>query len=77
MTVPVLRPIRTRMAPSPTGFMHVGTLRTVLYDYFLSRQNGGQFIIRVEDTDQERFVPGALEGMLKILQDSVRDIDHG
>lgn len=56
--------VRTRLAPSPTGFIHIGTLRTALWDYFLARQHGGQFIIRVEDTDQERSVDGALESLL-------------
>lgn len=71
------RPVRTRMAPSPTGFMHVGTLRTVLYDYFLARQAGGQFLIRIEDTDQERFVPGALESLLRTMQTMGIDYDEG
>jgi len=56
-----MKPARTRIAPSPTGYMHIGTLRTALYDYFLARQSGGQFIIRIEDTDQERLVPGTIE----------------
>lgn len=56
--------VRTRLAPSPTGFMHIGTLRTALWDYFLAKKYGGQFIIRIEDTDQERFVEGALESLL-------------
>ncbi|MCR4312434.1 MAG: glutamate--tRNA ligase [Candidatus Uhrbacteria bacterium] len=59
--------IRTRLAPSPTGFIHIGTLRTALWDYFLARQQGGTFVIRVEDTDQERSVEGALEGLLRTL----------
>lgn len=56
--------VRTRLAPSPTGFMHIGNLRTALWDYFLARKHGGQFLIRIEDTDQERFVEGALESLL-------------
>lgn len=56
--------VRTRLAPSPTGFMHIGTLRTALWDYFLARQQGGQFILRIEDTDQARLVEGALESLL-------------
>jgi len=73
----VIAPMRTRIAPSPTGFMHIGTLRTVLYDYFLARQSGGQFIVRVEDTDQERSVPGSVEGLLANLQTLGLDHDEG
>lgn len=59
--------MRTRFAPSPTGFLHVGNLRTALYNYLLARQSNGTFIIRVEDTDQEREVEGAFEDMLQSL----------
>lgn len=69
--------VRTRIAPSPTGFMHIGTLRTTLYDYFLARQSGGQFIIRIEDTDQKRFVKGALENLLKTMQTFGLEHDEG
>lgn len=55
------KPARTRFAPSPTGRMHLGSARTALYDYLLARQTGGQFILRLEDTDQKRLVPGAEE----------------
>ena len=48
--------VRTRFAPSPTGRMHVGNLRTALYAYLIAKHEGGDFILRVEDTDQERFV---------------------
>ncbi len=72
------RPVRVRCAPSPTGFIHVGTLRTVLYDYFLARQSeGGKLILRIEDTDQERSVPGALEGLLSTLKTLGIDYDEG
>lgn len=70
-------PMRTRIAPSPTGFMHIGTLRTVLYDYFLARQSGGQFIVRVEDTDQERSVLGSIESLLQTFQTLHLDYDEG
>lgn len=70
-------PMRTRIAPSPTGFMHIGTLRTVLYDYFLARQSGGQFIVRIEDTDQERSVAGSVESLLKTFQTLGLDYDEG
>ncbi len=69
--------IRTRIAPSPTGFMHIGTLRTVMFDYFVARQAGGQFIVRIEDTDQGRFVPGALESLLGTFQKLGIDYDEG
>ena len=53
--------IRTRFAPSPTGRMHVGNLRTALYEYLIARHEHGTFVLRIEDTDQERFVPEALD----------------
>lgn len=59
--------IRVRFAPSPTGFMHVGNFRSALYDYFFAQKNKGDFILRIEDTDQKRFVEGALESLLKTL----------
>lgn len=59
--------MRTRFAPSPTGFLHVGGLRTALYSYLLARQTKGAFLLRIEDTDQERSVPGAVEGILRSL----------
>lgn len=69
--------VRTRIAPSPTGFMHIGTLRTALWDYFLAKQHNGQFVIRVEDTDQKRSVEGAVEGLLATLQKLGLDHDEG
>ncbi len=62
-----LKPVRTRMAPSPTGRFHLGSARTALFDYLLARKTGGQFILRLEDTDQKRFVPGAEEEILRSL----------
>ena len=53
--------VRTRFAPSPTGFMHLGGMRTALYCFLFARQHKGDFILRIEDTDQERFVEGATE----------------
>lgn len=50
--------VRTRFAPSPTGYMHIGNLRTALFTYLIAKQNGGDFILRIEDTDQERYVDG-------------------
>ena len=60
--------IRTRFAPSPTGYMHVGNLRTALYAYLIAKHEGGDFILRIEDTDQERYVEGAVEVIYKTLQ---------
>lgn len=70
-------PMRTRFAPSPTGHLHVGGLRTALYAWVLARQTGGQFLVRVEDTDKEREVPGAIEQMLKALRWAGIDPDEG
>ena len=59
--------VRTRFAPSPTGFMHVGNLRTALYAYLLAKSQGGRFILRIEDTDQARYVEGATEVIFQTL----------
>ncbi len=69
--------VRTRFAPSPTGFMHLGGLRTALYNYLYARRNGGQFILRIEDTDQERFVPGATEVIYETLKGCGLTWDEG
>ena len=69
--------IATRFPPSPTGFLHVGGLRTALYCYLFARQNKGKFILRVEDTDQERFIEGAVDNLLKTLTWSRLDWDEG
>ncbi|MEI6650455.1 MAG: glutamate--tRNA ligase [Candidatus Moraniibacteriota bacterium] len=61
-------PIRVRFAPSPTGSLHVGGLRTALYNYLFARKQGGTFILRIEDTDRDRFVSGALEGLVRSLE---------
>ena len=55
--------VRTRFAPSPTGYMHVGNLRTALYTWLIARKNGGDFILRIEDTDQGRLVERAVEAV--------------
>ncbi|SHH44132.1 glutamate--tRNA ligase [Tepidibacter thalassicus] len=60
--------VRVRFAPSPTGFVHIGSLRTALYNYLFAKKMGGKYILRVEDTDQSRFVEGAIEGMLKAME---------
>ncbi len=69
--------IRTRYAPSPTGRMHVGNLRTALYEYLIARHEDGDFILRIEDTDQERFVEGALEIIYNTLEETGLDYDEG
>ena len=68
---------RTRFAPSPTGFMHLGGLRTALYEYLLARKNNGKFILRIEDTDQERFVEGATQVIYDTLRDCGINWDEG
>jgi glutamyl-tRNA synthetase len=60
--------MRVRFAPSPTGALHIGGLRTALYNYLLARRHGGQFILRIEDTDQGRYVPGAEDYILEALR---------
>jgi len=60
--------VRTRIAPSPTGEVHIGTLRTALYDYALAKKFNGQFILRIEDTDQKRYVPGSDDRMLEVFK---------
>ena len=58
---------KTRFAPSPTGYMHIGSLRTALFNYLYAKQNDGDFLLRIEDTDRSRLVPGAEENMIEIL----------
>jgi glutamyl-tRNA synthetase len=60
--------VRTRFAPSPTGFLHVGGVRTALFNYLYAKQNGGQFILRLEDTDRERFVEKGVEQVVEALE---------
>ncbi|MDD5073823.1 MAG: glutamate--tRNA ligase [Candidatus Shapirobacteria bacterium] len=62
-----MKPFRVRFAPSPTGVPHIGNTRTALFDWLLARQTGGQFIVRVEDTDRSRYQPESLEKILEIL----------
>src|SRR5439155_15510496 len=70
-------PVRTRYAPSPTGVPHVGNIRTALFDYLLARHFGGQFIVRIEDTDRARSVPGAVEAICESLNWLGLDWDEG
>ncbi len=72
-----MQKVRTRFAPSPTGFMHLGGLRTALYAYLYAKHNGGDFILRIEDTDRERFVDGALEVIYSSLLSSGLKYDEG
>ncbi len=69
--------IKTRFAPSPTGRMHVGNLRTALYSYLIARHEGGNFMLRIEDTDQERFVEGALDIIYRTLDATGLHHDEG
>ncbi len=69
--------VRTRFAPSPTGYMHIGNLRTALYTYLIAKKNGGDFILRIEDTDRERYVEGATEVIYKTLRDCGLNWDEG
>ncbi|EFI41967.1 glutamate--tRNA ligase [Peptoniphilus sp. oral taxon 386] len=69
--------VRVRFAPSPTGFLHIGGLRTALYNYLYARKNNGKFILRIEDTDRTRFVDGAIENLVNALKWAGIDYDEG
>ncbi len=69
--------VRTRFAPSPTGYLHLGGLRTALYTYLFAKKHGGKFILRIEDTDQEREVPGAIELIYSSLREAGLHYDEG
>lgn len=69
--------VRTRFAPSPTGYMHVGNLRTALYTYLIAKHADGKFILRIEDTDQERYVEGAVDVIYKTLKMTGLNHDEG
>ena len=70
-------PVRVRFAPSPTGPLHIGGVRTALYNYLFARKMGGKMLLRIEDTDQNRFVPGAEEYILEALRWVGIQIDEG
>ncbi len=72
-----MKKVRTRFAPSPTGRMHVGNLRTALYAYLIAKHEGGDFLLRIEDTDQERFMEGALEIIYRTLEHAGLKHDEG
>lgn len=69
--------VRTRYAPSPTGFMHVGNLRTALYEYLIAKSQKGTFVLRIEDTDQERYVEGAVDVIYDTLKTAGLNHDEG
>ena len=69
--------VRTRFAPSPTGYMHVGNLRTALYAYLTARHENGVFILRIEDTDQARIVDGAVDIIYNTLKENGMTWDEG
>ena len=69
--------VRTRFAPSPTGFMHVGNLRTALYEYLVAKSQGGTFVLRIEDTDQERKVEGAVDIIYQTMKRAGLNHDEG
>lgn len=69
--------VRTRFAPSPTGYMHIGNLRTALYEYLIAKSNGGDFLLRIEDTDQKRYVEGSTDIIFNTLKTVHMDWDEG
>ncbi len=69
--------VRTRFAPSPTGFVHIGSLRTALFSYLFARHNHGKHLLRIEDTDQNRYVKGAVENLLKVMSRVGIEFDEG
>ncbi|MBE7035051.1 MAG: glutamate--tRNA ligase [Ruminococcaceae bacterium] len=69
--------VRTRFAPSPTGYMHIGNLRTALYAYLIAKKDGGDFILRIEDTDQERYVDGAVDLIYRTMAETGLIHDEG
>jgi glutamyl-tRNA synthetase len=69
--------VRTRIAPSPTGELHIGHMRTILYDYALAKKHNGEFIVRIEDTDRNRFVEGSMERTLQTMEDYGISWDEG
>src|SRR3989338_8531892 len=69
--------IRTRFAPSPTGYLHIGSLRTALFAYLFAKKNNGHFLLRIEDTDRERFVEGSLKNILDSFAWANIIIDEG
>ena len=71
------RKVRVRFAPSPTGALHLGGVRTALFNYLFARHHGGDFLLRIEDTDQTRYVPGAEEYIIESLKWCGLTVDEG
>src|SRR5438552_13032992 len=69
--------VRTRFAPSPTGYLHIGGARTALFNYLFARHNGGKFILRIEDTDRERSTPEAIQAIIDAMKWLELDYDEG
>ena len=69
--------VRTRFAPSPTGYLHIGGARTALFNYLFARHHGGKFILRIEDTDRERSTPEAIQAILDAMKWLELDYDEG
>jgi glutamyl-tRNA synthetase len=67
MSINITGPVRVRFAPSPTGFLHIGGVRTALFNWIFARRYGGQFLLRIEDTDEKRFVVGAADDLMASL----------
>jgi len=72
-----VKSVRVRFAPSPTGYLHVGGLRTALYNYLFARKNNGKFVLRIEDTDRNRYVEGAVKNLISALKWCGLDFDEG
>ena len=77
MSSPKNSDIRVRFAPSPTGYLHVGGLRTALFNYLFAKKNKGSFVLRIEDTDRKRYIPGAQEDLLNTIKAVGLDYDEG
>ena len=69
--------VRVRFAPSPTGYLHVGSLRTALYNYLFAKKEAGTYILRVEDTEQKRYVEGSMERLIRSLDSMFVGADEG
>ena len=69
--------IRVRFAPSPTGYLHIGGLRTALYNYLFAKHHNGKFILRIEDTDRSRYVEGAADKLINSLEWAKLNFDEG
>ena len=73
----MLKEVRLRFAPSPTGYLHIGGLRTALYNYLFAKRHGGKFLLRIEDTDRTRYVEGAIENLINSLHWAGIEYDEG